>query len=588
MARHIWHNAFTTSAAGLWLWGALWGIAPSAQAEPNLPQQLFEHLSRQAANGEVTSQYRLGCAYREGLCQRVEPQKALALFCQAAEQGNAAAQREVGKCYLTGNGVRFDYYEAFTRFYKAAHAGDSEAAYYLARCYHDGIGTVKSASEAKQWYTVAGKSGYVPDTLNFIGHEYFGIDVAPFSEAERVDFAREAKYQLAQGIGAGRALDCYKLATLYRQGITGHREPDKAKALYQLAYLMWTGKVVGTDVAKAVTIVEQNRAVSIDSNDIALRFEQNRLTIPAGQLPTSFRYNLGHYYYSPHSPLWSTEPALSVDAANTMHPDAKLYSQYLNEAAAQGYLPAILDLGTGRVATLPDSHTSEHTYCEQAATSGSPVAMRLLAASITPGNDAKAVEYYLKLSESGDCSAMLLWVENYLANPTSPYYDSQSALHWLSCAANLGDWRACTKLSQIYDKGYLGTQKRSEQLVSPNQTTSLRWLELASKCYFGSQPREVSSLTLLTQLANRYAFGRGCSPDLHKAAKLYRTVVQRGHDDEATYRLAILLLDGQGDVADKHAARLEGKELLEKLSEDASSPYAKPAQTRLARHNQAK
>ena len=84
-------------------------------------------LRREAKQGLVSSQYKLGVCYATGDPMALDYEKAVSWFLKAAEQEHAGAQYLLGVCYENGLGVKKDIAQAEYWYRKAANQDDPEA-----------------------------------------------------------------------------------------------------------------------------------------------------------------------------------------------------------------------------------------------------------------------------------------------------------------------------------------------------------------------------------------------------------------------------------------------------------------------------
>jgi TPR repeat protein len=74
--------------------------------------------------------------------------------------GDATAQLDIGKAYFNETSIKGDYHTFFKWVSLSAEQGNMEAQFRLGDLYALGHGTLKSVSDAYQWYTKAAIKGY--------------------------------------------------------------------------------------------------------------------------------------------------------------------------------------------------------------------------------------------------------------------------------------------------------------------------------------------------------------------------------------------------------------------------------------------
>ncbi len=78
---------------------------------------------------------------------------------QQAAQGDMTSQRKLGVMYLLGQGIDTDYDMALEWFNKAAAQGEDIAQYQLGRMCAEGKGVAQSNVQAHMWYSLAAQQG---------------------------------------------------------------------------------------------------------------------------------------------------------------------------------------------------------------------------------------------------------------------------------------------------------------------------------------------------------------------------------------------------------------------------------------------
>ncbi len=141
-----------------------------------------------------------------------------------AEQGNVNAQARLGYMYQFGKGIPRDYKEAIKWYRKAADQGKADAQYQLGVMYHKGQGVPQNYSEAIKWYRKAADQGNA-DAQYTLGALYY-YRKGNYSEA--IKWARKAA---AQGIDSAQ----YLLGVMYYDGKGVPQHYVRAYAWFNLA-----------------------------------------------------------------------------------------------------------------------------------------------------------------------------------------------------------------------------------------------------------------------------------------------------------------------------------------------------------------
>ncbi|MBF0190874.1 MAG: sel1 repeat family protein [Magnetococcales bacterium] len=135
----------------LWIlvWLGMGWMPVSGEAAP------WDAWIRQAEQGDVKAQLKLGQMFHEGRGVAVEYRQAMRWYRLAAAQGNAEAQNGVGTLYDNGKGVARDYREAARWFLMAAEQGHVLARRNLGWMYEKGQGLVQDDERSYQWQYLA-------------------------------------------------------------------------------------------------------------------------------------------------------------------------------------------------------------------------------------------------------------------------------------------------------------------------------------------------------------------------------------------------------------------------------------------------
>lgn len=225
------------------------------------------------------------------------------------------------------------------------------------------------------------------------------------------------------------------------------------------------------------------------------------------------------------------------------------------------------------------------------AENGSAVAQRLLANYYyyEAGNDGKALEWYIKAAEGGDCEAMVEAADIYsykddveaqktllLKAAEQNYVDAEidlgilyhsyetddgnfeydKALYWYKRAADHGSDTACSYVGEMYLNGE-GVEKDEKQ--------AFEWFKKA---------HERGSVSGTTLYAKCFMEGLGVAQDKAKGIELYTRAAR--YDSDAQYALGLCYLEGDGVKRDldKAVSYLEKAANNNIVSEEAKNKLA--------------
>ena len=127
-----------------------WGLGVKQNYEKSV-----EWYQKAADAGLAKAQNNLGNCYYNGQGVKQNYRKAIKWYQQAAEQDDDAANHSLGDCYYWGYGVRKNYRKAVEFYQKSAQQGNVEAQKKLGACYYDGNGVKKDYVQAATWYRQA-------------------------------------------------------------------------------------------------------------------------------------------------------------------------------------------------------------------------------------------------------------------------------------------------------------------------------------------------------------------------------------------------------------------------------------------------
>lgn len=124
-------------------------------SRPTNPNAPTKEMRRQAEQGDVTAQLRLGICYDNGLGVAENNAEAVKWFRRAAEQGDKRGQYFLGVKYAKGEGVAESIAEAVKWYRLAAEQGHWSAQTDLGEAYFKGDGVPKSKVDAYFWWNLA-------------------------------------------------------------------------------------------------------------------------------------------------------------------------------------------------------------------------------------------------------------------------------------------------------------------------------------------------------------------------------------------------------------------------------------------------
>lgn len=124
-------------------------------SRPTNPNAPTKEMRRQAEQGDVTAQLRLGICYDNGLGVAENNAEAVKWFRRAAEQGDKRGQYFLGVKYAKGEGVAESIAEAVKWYRLAAEQGQTSAQTDLGEAYFKGDGVPKSKVDAYFWWNLA-------------------------------------------------------------------------------------------------------------------------------------------------------------------------------------------------------------------------------------------------------------------------------------------------------------------------------------------------------------------------------------------------------------------------------------------------
>jgi TPR repeat protein len=128
--------------------------------EGNMCAEAIRMLNQYAADGDASSQNKLGLLYEKG--QGVEQDNAAALrwYRKAAAAGDMKAHNNIGVMYFAGAGVPKNLDEAIEWLIRAADLGSTGAMDNLGEMYLRGLGVPRDHAQALKWFLKAAERGH--------------------------------------------------------------------------------------------------------------------------------------------------------------------------------------------------------------------------------------------------------------------------------------------------------------------------------------------------------------------------------------------------------------------------------------------
>ena len=123
------------------------------------PVPTHVRLTKNAEQGNVVAQVRLGDTYADGEGVEQDYAKAMRWYRAAAEQGSGDGRWRLGVMYLFGWGSPKDYAGAVHWFRAAAEQGNPEGQWLLGAMYASGLGVPRDFTEAGRWFRDAAEQG---------------------------------------------------------------------------------------------------------------------------------------------------------------------------------------------------------------------------------------------------------------------------------------------------------------------------------------------------------------------------------------------------------------------------------------------
>ena len=197
----------------------------------------LETLVKEATNGDVKSQIRLGYLYEEGKSVKQDFKIAFQWYFKASQNGDALAQWHCGLMCESGKGVLKDYNEAMKWYRKSADQGYSPSLYNMGVLYENGRGVEVSYTEAMKWYKNAADQGDEKAKIKY--DEIYKVMMKSISDAfnnKTVTKSDIIEYQeLLSAAQKGDVNSQLKIAGMFRYGKGVTKNISEAIKWYQKA-----------------------------------------------------------------------------------------------------------------------------------------------------------------------------------------------------------------------------------------------------------------------------------------------------------------------------------------------------------------
>ncbi len=438
----------------------------------------LEKTKQAAENGEVSAQYYLGCAYKDGNGVSKDSVESFKWMNLAALQGLAKAQRNLGWYYEYGMGVETNVSEAIGWFQKAATLGDADAQFHLGWMYDNGVNVAQDYAEAAKFYLLAAEQGHsmAQNNLGWLYKNGWGV---PQDEAEALKWFQKSADQ-------GESLGEENLAWIFAHGAYGPKEVTN----YGPGALLRSG-----GVAPNHELAEKWMRKAVDLNTM------------------EGEYKLGNLIYYEMA-IRTYEQQENLEQDGTRFPIA---AEWLKKAAEQGYAKAQYRLAdmynSGQLGD--DQRSNCIPWFLKAAAQGVIEAQAEVGQlpTLYPDNEllksVNTIEILRQSGEQGNLNAQYQLAKRYQFGIGVPK-DPVEAFKWMQKAANnstassvIGDAIYC--LAVMYEKGEGVTQDVA-------QAHNL-FLEAAGPAF--------SQQDAAFRVGQMYENGDGVSQDDQKAAGFY-------------------------------------------------------------------
>lgn len=195
-----------------------------SEKTPAADEAALPWLQKAAELGNADAQYQLGWLLAGGTSRKPEDAGAYASFLRSARQGHVGAQIAVATHLLAGRGIAADPAAAREWLVRAAGTGDPVAHFLLGR-WHEAQQR-PGMPEAIDSYLIAARAGHREAQFALAD----ALAAAPDSARRH-----EAVQWYMKAHDQGHPAAANRLGELYRDGDGDLRQPEKARALFQLA-----------------------------------------------------------------------------------------------------------------------------------------------------------------------------------------------------------------------------------------------------------------------------------------------------------------------------------------------------------------
>ena len=543
----------------------------------NHENKSFLYLKHAAEKECINSYYLLGEKFFYGKGTKRNKTEAVRWYKKGVEKKDYRAYCRLADCYLRGDGIGRNNKKAFS-LYKQAFEKDESSQYYsafgMAECYFYGYGVSQNTDTALKYYKKAAtlENGVATKFLA----DYF-YDCNDFKEA--LEWAKKAAntglgwgmlmigamYQRGEGVNENReeAYKWFSKAALQGDPVgmnqAGVTAPDfkvaaewyqkaatngNAWGMYNLGNLYKWGSGVKQSLRLAHEwfLKSANQGITSAMNELgemekgpveSVRWYQ--MSANAGDeqgmyhLASAYKDGNGVEKNIETAYIWFVKAAGkgnadAMNGAGTTAPDIKTSMEWFQKAADAGCTSGLCNLGDlyfSGYGVEKDEKRAVRLYSE-AAKKGDAKAMNWLGLRAYEDHDvARALDWYQKSAENGDCWGMYNLAEFY-KNGTGVEQDNEKAYYWFTEAAERNNVEAMNQAG----------------ITAPDPRTALEWFHKAAE-----QGYEWG----MYNVGNMYETGSGVEQNRNLAYTWYTKAADKGN---------IRAMNKAGDTASDNEKRI--------------------------------
>ncbi len=465
--------------------------------------QAYDVCVKQAQEGNVHAQARLGVLYAKGLAGQPDWPQAMGWFHLAAKQGHPEAQYVVAESYQLGRGLERNDQSAAYWYEMSAKSGFKNAQTQLGICYLEGKGVDQNLSQANYWLTKSAVEGD-PNAQYYLGILHLQSSPPSFEKAENLLLAAAQQYQVKAML---------KLGDIYREGTIGKMDWYKAKHWYDEAIAL---KNAEAQYHVAKLIIDEKFERSYEPHFLLTLAGQNGYTPAQIELARMYHFGRGIMQSDRLAFHWYLQAASALEPEALYHvgksyiygsfdqkKDLKLGLQFLKQSAEKQYYPAQYEL-----------------------------ASLFLEGESVQIDRHQAIEYLRHAAVSGLTEAQLK-LAKVLIEFALPQYD-KVAYYWISKASETENEDALYMLGNCYLEG-IG--------VAVDYAKAYAIFDMLSE-----QDHHLAQL----KLGQMFYYGKG-TPKNDNIAKHYFLQSAQGGNEEARNWISILVKNGLSDETNPSA-----------------------------------